>query len=62
MEGDLTQLKAKDYSGLDKYLTISEDDINANKNFISLFESSFESYKKPTNASINTRKVPPVLF
>jgi hypothetical protein len=56
MEGDLTQLKAKDYSGLDKYLSASEDNLKNNRR-ISLFESNFNSYKIPTDFSVNTRKV-----
>jgi hypothetical protein len=56
MEGDLTQLKAKDYSGLDKYLSASEKNLK-NDRRISLFESDFGSYKIPTDFSVNTRKV-----
>lgn len=58
MEGDLTQIKAKDYSGLDKYLSISEENITENRGRqTSLFTPNFNTYKKPTNFSVNTRKV-----
>jgi hypothetical protein len=58
MEGDLTQIKAKNYSGLDRYLSISDVNIEKNKNRqTSLFEPNFNTYKKPTNFSVNTRKV-----
>jgi hypothetical protein len=58
MEGDLTQLKARDYCGLDRYLSVSENEIKKNnKRQISLYESNFNNYKKPTNFSINTRIV-----
>jgi hypothetical protein len=58
MEGDLTQIKAKNYSGLDKYLSISDANIKDNRGRqTSLFEPNFDTYKKPTNFSVNTRKV-----
>lgn len=58
MEGDLTQIKANDYSGLDKYLSVSKENYNENKNRqISIFESNFDNYRKPTNFSVNTRKI-----
>jgi hypothetical protein len=57
MEGDLIQLRAKNYSGLDKYLSVSEDDIKTDKKFVSLYQSPFESYVKPSNFSVTTRKV-----
>lgn len=58
MEGDLTQIKAKNYKELDKYLSVSNDNIINNKNRqISLFEPNFDTYKIPTNFSINTRKI-----
>lgn len=56
MEGDLTQIKAKNYEGLDRHLSISEKNIKGNETRqTSLFESNFKTYKKPTNFSINTR-------
>lgn len=60
MEGDLTQLKANDYDSLDKYLSISDDNVKNkvnNNRIISLFESNFTSYKKPINFIVNSRKV-----
>lgn len=58
MEGDLLQLKAKDYNGLDKHLSLCNDEIKQGKG-VSFFQSPFNKINKPTNFSINTRRIQP---
>lgn len=62
MEGDMTQLKARDNCGLDQHLYSSDKSQpkNNNNRKVSLYESNFDSYKKPTNFVINTRKIYPI--
>lgn len=57
--GDLLQMKAKNKSKLDKYLSITTEELTDPnvKNKISFFQNTFDNYKRPTNFAMTTKRV-----
>ncbi len=57
--GDLLQMKAKNNNKLDKYLSVTTEELmDSNvKNKVSFFQNTFDNYKRPTNFAMTTKRI-----